>query len=214
MQIERFLSRTEVIVTIIAIEDIFSFCGKFSFNSIVKIPKVLQDLDNPRRYWNIGNILPDFKIIKEFSSVYLTLLITIIVVLAILNIYTAYKMKVAWSEEYFNIGQKGDSRWTTNEEIKEQYEEIPDRDVEFPGQGGTIISRMGKKLYIDRSPVNNLIIGITRSGKDEMYVFPEVDEYSRAEIKTSLIVNDPKLETYKSSKKKHWKKMRNMKCIC
>lgn len=202
MQIERFLSRTEVIATIIAIEDIFFFfAGNFLFNSIVKIPKVLQDLDNPGRYWNIGNILPDFKIIKEFSSVYLTLLITIIVVLAILNIYTAYKMKVAWSEEYFNIGQKGDSRWTTNEEIKEQYEEIPDRDVEFPGQGGTIISRMEKKLYIDRSPVNNLIIGITRSGKDEMYVFPEVDEYSRAEIKTSLIVNDPKLETYKSSKK-------------
>ena len=42
-----------------------------------------------------------------------------------------------------------------------------------------IISRMGKKLYIDESPANNLIIGLTRSGKGEMFAVPSVDVYSR-----------------------------------
>jgi type IV secretion system protein VirD4 len=110
-------------------------------------------------------------------------------------------MKVAWSEEYFNVGQKGEERWTTDEEIKEQYDEIPDRNEPFQGYGGTIISRMGDKLYIDKSSVNNLVIGMTRSGKGEMFVISSIDVYSRAEKKASLIINDMKLELYKSSKR-------------
>lgn len=110
-------------------------------------------------------------------------------------------MKVAWSEEYFNIGQKGSERWTTDEEIKAQFLEIPEKNESFPGYGGTIVSRIKDKLYIDTSPVNNLVIGITRSGKGEMYVFPSIDVYSRAEKKASMVINDMKLELYKSSKK-------------
>lgn len=202
MQIERFLSNTKAIITILVLEDLFFFfMGNFLFNSIVKLPRVAKDLEHPGKYLGLKNILPDFGIIKEFHELYIPLLIILIVALAIFNIYTAYKMKVAWSEEYFNIGQKGSRRWTTNEEIKEQYDEIPDRDMWFPGYGGTIISRMENKLYLDKSPVNNLIIGITRSGKGEMFVLPTIDVYSRAEKKASLIINDPKTELYKSSKK-------------
>ena len=47
---------------------------------------------------------------------------------------------------------------------------------------------------------NNLCIGITRSGKGEMYVIPSIDVYSRAEKKTSMVVLDPKTELYKTSK--------------
>lgn len=201
MQIERFLSNTKVIIGILILEDLFFFfMGNFLFNSVVKLPEVAKDLDHPGKYLGIKNILPDFGIIKELHDLYIPLLIILIVILAIVNIYTAYKMKVAWSEEYFNIGQKGTRRWTTNEEIKEQYDEIPDRNQSFPGYGGTIISRMEDKLYIDKSPVNNLIIGITRSGKGEMFVFPTIDVYSRAKKKASLVINDPKVELYKSSK--------------
>lgn len=60
-------------------------------------------------------------------------------------------------------------------EIQKQYTKIPDRDKPFPGYGGTIISRMGNDLYIDQSLTNNLIIGITRSGKGEMFVLPTID---------------------------------------
>ena len=59
---------------------------------------------------------------------------------------------------------------------------------------------MREVLYIDDSPTNNLIIGTTRSGKGELFVFPTIDLYSRAEEKASLIVNDPKAELYGASK--------------
>lgn len=202
MQIERFLSKTKVMAVIIILMDMFFFfAGNFVFNTVVRIPDVLKDLDNPGKYINMSNVLPNFGIISELREIYVFLLVVLIIFLIILDAYTAYRMKVAWSEEYFNIGQKGRGRWTTNEEIKEQFDEIPDRDKPFKGRGGAIVSRMGDRLYIDRSPVNNLDIGTTRSGKDEMFVYPEIDVYSRAGEKSSLIINDPKLESYKSSKK-------------
>ena len=96
--------------------------------------------------------------------------------------------------------QKGCARWTTTKELKRQYSRIPDRDKVFPGYGGTIVSRIGKHLFIDTDLTNNLCIGITRSGKGEMYVIPSIDVYSRAEKKTSMVVLDPKTELYKTSK--------------
>lgn len=56
------------------------------------------------------------------------------------------------------------------------------------------------KLCIDDSPVNNLIIGTTRSGKGETFVIPTIDVYSRAENQPSIILNDPKGELYAASK--------------
>ena len=46
--------------------------------------------------------------------------------------------------------------------------------------------------------VNNLILGITRSGKGETMVKTSLEIYSRAENRPSLIINDPKIELYKS----------------
>lgn len=104
-------------------------------------------------------------------------------------------------------GQKGTSRFTTMEEIKEQYKSV--YEIETPeerkqggysGKGGVIISRHRDRLFIDDSATNNLIIGTTRSGKGELYVFPTIDLYSRAKEKASLVVNDPKAELYSASK--------------
>ncbi|MCF2132056.1 type IV secretory system conjugative DNA transfer family protein [Strepomyces sp. STD 3.1] len=121
-----------------------------------------------------------------------------------------------------NQNQKGSSRFTTEKELKKQYRAVPERGERYPGGGGVPISRMDKLefvsnwktykevkgiqkllqahqlfkktpyLLIDDSPVNNLIIGITRSGKGEVVVFPTIDVYSRAEKQPSLINNDPK----------------------
>ncbi|MFT3657246.1 MULTISPECIES: VirD4-like conjugal transfer protein, CD1115 family [Bacillus] len=65
------------------------------------------------------------------------------------------------------------------------------------------LSNLVKKkdfLLVDDGPVNNLIIGTTRSGKGETFVFPTIDVYSRAQHKPSLIVNDPKGELFTASK--------------
>ncbi|HAT4340528.1 VirD4-like conjugal transfer protein, CD1115 family [Clostridium perfringens] len=104
------------------------------------------------------------------------------------------------SFETLNLGQKGKSRFTTLEEIQAQYKAIPEKDELYKGGGGVPISRYKDKIYIDTSPVNNLIIGTTRSGKGEMIVVPINDIYSRAELQASLIVNDPKGELIAMSK--------------
>ncbi|XZH53321.1 VirD4-like conjugal transfer protein, CD1115 family (plasmid) [Clostridium perfringens] len=104
------------------------------------------------------------------------------------------------SFETLNLGQKGKSRFTTLEEIQAQYKAIPEKDELYKGGGGVPISRYKDKIYIDTSPVNNLIIGTTRSGKGEMIVVPINDIYSRAEFQASLIVNDPKGELIAMSK--------------
>ncbi len=97
-------------------------------------------------------------------------------------------------------GQKGTSRFTTLEEIKAQYKEVPEKKEGFKGGGGVPISRHKDKIYIDTSPVNNLIIGTTRSGKEEMFVVPLIDIYSRAEEQASMVLNDPKGELVAMSK--------------
>lgn len=119
-----------------------------------------------------------------------------------LDILIWYKFKISFSEDYFNVGQKGSARWTTKEEIKQQYKEISDRGTKtYSGNPGTIVAHFDNKLYIDTGIHNTLVLGISRSGKDEMYIYKTIDVYSRAENKHSIIINDPKMESYKSSKK-------------
>lgn len=93
-------------------------------------------------------------------------------------------------------GQKGTARFATLEEINAQYRSIPKRDIPFEGLGGIPIARnlVKDEIYIDDSIVNNLIIGMTRSGKGETFILPSLDIYSRAKNKISLVVNDPKGE--------------------
>lgn len=96
--------------------------------------------------------------------------------------------------------EKGSQRFATRKEIHQQYKAIPDREQKYPGRGGPVLARKGEKAYIDPSPVNNLIIGTTRSGKGQTYVIPTIDAYSRAEKQPSLIINDPKGELFASSR--------------
>ncbi|WP_246483382.1 VirD4-like conjugal transfer protein, CD1115 family [Alkalicoccobacillus gibsonii] len=126
--------------------------------------------------------------------------------------------------------EKGSQRFSTEKELRKQYKAIPERTRTFKGQGGPAISRTNKwnaidswrnyqqlsgfqkvmkpyqlfqkqsYLLVDDSAVNNLIIGTTRSGKGEMFVFPTIDAYSRGTEKPSMVFNDPKGELYRASK--------------
>lgn len=113
--------------------------------------------------------------------------------------YVKFYVKIRQAYSSLNVGQKGSDRPATRKEIDQQYKKIPYRGYRFPGKGGIPIARGDKVLYIDDSPVNNLIIGITRSGKGEMEVFPLIDIYSRAEEQASMVITDPKLELAQSS---------------
>lgn len=202
MRIERFLSKNQVIAAIIVFIDLFLFAViNYFLNIFNNIPDWVRDLDHPLKYLGLGNCLPDWNFVSSYTSTYLVIFIGYVIACVVIDIMFAMKMKIAFDEKGVNLNQKGDQRFAYNEEIKQQYKEIDDRDTPFSGMGGMIISRMENKLYIDPTPTNNLLIGITRAGKDQMYVIPSLDVYSRAEIKMSMAVNDPKLEGYKSSKK-------------
>ena len=152
--------------------------------------------------YGLGNIFPDLRVLFTKQGFLFYLFAT--VVIAILTIKLLYQMKMSFSEEYFNVNQKGDARWTSLDEIKTQYFRLPCDGKEYDGKPGTVVcgcdEEKGRSLYIDQSNTNNLIIGMTRSGKGEMYVFNSIDVQSRSKAKPSLVVNDPKLELYKSSK--------------
>lgn len=144
--------------------------------------------------FNILTSIFNLKYMFKYPLVYLIGYI----VLAIPTAKLIFDLKKSF--ETLNLGQKGKSRFTTLEEIQEQYKAIPEKDEFYKGGGGVPVSRYKDKIYIDTSPVNNAIIGTTRSGKGEMIVVPINDIYSRAEFQASLIINDPKGELVAMSK--------------
>ncbi|EGP5080642.1 type IV secretory system conjugative DNA transfer family protein [Enterococcus faecium] len=97
-------------------------------------------------------------------------------------------------------GQKGDNRLMTLKEIQQIYPQIPDSKGSFPGYGGIPITHYKKYWYIQTDTVNTCIVGTSRSGKGQIEVLATIDNLSRAEKQSSLVVNDPKNELYVASK--------------
>ena len=94
---------------------------------------------------------------------------------SVVDVILVVRIKIAWGEEHFNVGQKGRQRFTTPEEIKEQYLEVDPLETRYRGEPGILIARIGDRFYIDTSVVNNLILGITRSGKGELLAKTSID---------------------------------------
>lgn len=140
------------------------------------------------------------------------LVIISLLVTLIFSGYFSYKIQ----SNYGQVGkgdEKGTGRFTTIEELKKQYRAVPEKVERFEGQGGVPISRIDDKILIDDSPVNNMVIGTTRSGKGETFVVSTIDIESRAKIQGSLIVADPKGELYAASKEPLEKLNYNVKCL-
>ncbi|MDY7519250.1 VirD4-like conjugal transfer protein, CD1115 family [Bacillus thuringiensis] len=189
------LAEKEVLIPLSA----FLFVGMFLIAnfllnlSLELIETTFSDLLHPKPFHVEVGFL--FRMpIAEHPIYYLLVFLVVIGTIA----RTVYKLKSSFKN--LNNHEKGSSRFTTVEELKKQYRAVPDREETFKGGGGVVISRLGDKVFIDDSPVNNLIIGTTRSGKGETFVFPTIDVYSRAEHKPSLIFNDPKGELFSASK--------------
>ncbi len=172
---------------------------------IVSLPKILVLLQGEKVDFSIATAF-DYSKIIEYSIAYIILFVLIV----IFNLRYIYLVKISYKE--YNVGQKGSARFTTLKEIKEQYKRIPSNKNTFVGKGGFPVCMYEEKskqdgisqkelfTFIDDTPVNNLIIGITRSGKGQMFVLPMIDIYSRAIDQSSMVITDPKLELYASSK--------------
>lgn len=122
------------------------------------------------------------------------------IAVAILNVY---RFRNAFRS--LEAGQKGSSRFTTMEEIKEQYpavSEIPQKNEDgsvkrIPGNGGLPVASKDGYMYLDESATNALILAITRAGKGEVFSLRMLDSYSRSEKQPSLIILDMKFDLRK-----------------
>lgn len=156
---------------------------------------------------NIGNI--DIINLIEFPQVenIFTIRLLLSFLIYLLSLYAFSKEGIA--NKKINIGQFGSSRFAKLSEIKEQYKEIPDSKDDYEGNGGAIVARHKDKLYIDDDTVNTIILGMTRSGKGELYILPMIDVLSRSMEKPSMIINDMKGElatfTYDTLKRRGYK---------
>lgn len=173
----------------------------FLTDTIVRIPKMF-----------FGKTISIFGIFN-FFNIFRFLPIYIIFWIIYIGVYYRILLNIKSSFGELEDGQKGSSRFATRKEIDTQYRAIPIADEFYNGSGGVPIARGFKTciglngeeiekevMYIDDSAVNNLLIGTTRSGKGETYIVPMIDIYSRAEKKSSMIINDPKGELYAMSK--------------
>ncbi|KRN67864.1 VirD4-like conjugal transfer protein, CD1115 family [Carnobacterium maltaromaticum] len=131
----------------------------------------------------------------QFSKLSFFLIILMCIALSI-YVY----LKLAYRFTKLAHGQKGDNRLALLKELIIQYPGIPDRKEPFEGIGGVPITHYNGKYYIDVDTVNNCYIGVSRSGKGEMFVTVLMDILSRALIKSAMIVNDPKGELYAAAK--------------
>jgi len=190
MRLNHFLSnRYTLLVIVIAIDLFFFFIVNYFSSILISLPRVLK-----------GEIIAsDFLTWKHIFHPSFTIATATIFLLflAVFDVMIIYRFKISFSEDWFNLGQKGTARWTTTEEIVEEYKEIPMIDTRYKGMPGIRIAAIGDSIYIDDSVVNNLEIGITRSGKGELFIKSAIETYSRAGILPSLLINDGKLEHYK-----------------
>lgn len=127
-------------------------------------------------------------------------MVIVAIAVAILNVY---RFRNAFRS--LEAGQKGTSRFTTMEEIKEQYPavaEIPEKNPDgsikwIPGNGGLPVASKDGYMYLDESATNALILAITRAGKGEVFSLRMLDSYSRSEKQPSLIILDMKFDLRK-----------------
>lgn len=194
MRLNVFLANWWVIAIMCSLLTIFFILiGNYAIVSVLKLMN--NKFINAENSLQLSNCF-DFSNLSKYKWIYIILGVFI----AIWNCKFIYDVRTSYKD--LNVNQKGGQSFETLDNIKKQYKEIPLKVYEFEGRGGMPVCRLEKKWYIDDAVTNSLKIGITRSGKGECFVFPEIDIYSRAKEKASMVINDPKLELYASSRDK------------
>ena len=141
--------------------------------------------------------------LTTFYPVLAPLYLFVVIVAIAVAILNVYRFRNAFRS--LEAGQKGTSRFTTMEEIKEQYPavaEIPEKNPDgsikwIPGNGGLPVASKDGYMYLDESATNALILAITRAGKGEVFSLRMLDSYSRSEKQPSLIILDMKFDLRK-----------------
>ena len=162
MKLEYFLSNNYVLTVLMIVLDLFVILGgTYLIHLLKQLPSILLGHGTLEGIFSLVHMIPNL------TEVTMQEVGIVLIGLVILDTVLVIRIKLSWSETHFNVGQKGVSRFTNEDEIKQQYKAIEPLETPYPGNPGILISRIGETFYIDDSVVNNLILGITRSGKGE-----------------------------------------------
>ncbi len=197
-KVQRFFSNTAVVIiaailTFAGIMVLFNFAGTLAANQFQHLKSVLK----AGRMSGNGIIWPNpfcfdfykFKWWYLFSGFLAVAFSGRLAYLMKLNMTPLSKSQLKGSRHFASV--KG---------LNNEFRSVPEKKEKFKGSGGFPISRYKDRIFIDDSPVNNLIIGTSRSGKTQIEVIPAIDIYSRAEKQASMIIADPKGELSAASK--------------
>lgn len=201
-KVQQFLSNTKVVVIVsvlcfFALMIFVNFIGIFTLNNWNRL---LVSLKVGSVESNYADLLPPnpFKFSARLKWLYL--------IGGFLSLMCSVRLGILMKNDLTplsNAGQKGSRQFASVRELKREYRSVPEKKEPFEGKGGFPISRYKDRIFIDDSPVHNLIIGTTRSGKGELFVIPAIDIYSRPKAmkdKASMVIADPKGELAAASK--------------
>ncbi|MBO0422719.1 VirD4-like conjugal transfer protein, CD1115 family [Enterococcus plantarum] len=106
------------------------------------------------------------------------------------------------SYENINKGSKGTARWTTQEEMEQQYKKVP-LTGRYEGLSGVPVASVPNEnaVYVDTSVTNSKAVAETQTGKTQTFSYPLIDIVSRAMIQDSMIVNDIKGNMFRGTRK-------------
>lgn len=187
-----FSSKYTIIGVIIGVDVLLLITLTFVSNMLMCMPGVISGRLAGEELFSLRHLIPNLKGLT-FGGI-----AVMAVIICLVDAVLIFRIRTSWSDKNFNVGQRGTDRFVTQEEIKEQYTAVAPLDTPYPGNPGILIARIGNVFYIDQMVVNNLIIGLTRSGKGEGLVKTSTEIYSRAQFQPSIIFNDKKLELYKT----------------
>lgn len=188
MKLNKILASKYVITILAVLLGIVLFWStNFFFNILTNTGNIIANISEVREYIRASK---GFYINTNYPLFYMIDIIFIVIV----EIIFIYNFRESYKD--LNVQQKGSERWATLDEIKSQYRSVAEKKEPIKGNGGIPICRYKDQIFIDDSPVNTLIVGITRSGKGETIFYPTIDIFSRAENQPSIIALDPKLDEY------------------
>lgn len=178
---------------------IATFIFNFFFSIIVSLPETLAGLknisiQNPPTFKTFFSTNWFFTIHWKYWYLYVAFYMLMLIIFGL----KAYRIHAAFHD--LNLGTKGTSRFTTLEEIQEQYKSVKDDSNEYVGEYGIPVIHYEDKVYIDTNNTNTCITATTQSGKTEMFTYPVLDLIQRSGEKPSVIVTDVKGDMLKNTR--------------
>ena len=149
-------------------------CLKFIIKSLHKVMKNSSFISSHFMPWDI--ILP-----TNIQLFILLVLLSLIVGLgASVKLHTLYRMK----NDSKNI--KGDNKFMTENELAEHFYPVKMDDISSAEKAGLLIGEKDGVYYIEPDTFNTMIVGATRSGKDECFVLPSMRLMANSKAKPSI----------------------------